>query len=115
MSDYIFNSKLPCGNNIIVAIGSYSGYNQEDAVIINKNSLERGMFNTSYYKVYESFESVNKQKGNRREEEKGATNFFHQFIDRTTLENNNTRKQQQNPIEQCSSFYPTFIFISTTT
>ena len=63
MSEYIYNSKLPCGNNIIVAIGSYSGYNQEDAVIINKNSLERGMFNTSYYKVYESFESVNKQKG----------------------------------------------------
>ena len=69
MSDYIFNSKLPCGNNIIVAIGSYSGYNQEDAVIINKNSLERGMFNTSYYKVYESFESVNKQKG--------TTEFFY--------------------------------------
>ena len=63
MSEYIFNSKLPCGNNIVVAIGSYSGYNQEDSVIINKNSLDRGLFTTSYYKVYEAFESVNKQKG----------------------------------------------------
>ena len=63
MAEYIFNSKLPCGNNIIVAIASYSGYNQEDAVIINKNSLDRGLFNTTYYKVYESMESVNKQKG----------------------------------------------------
>ncbi len=63
MSEYIFNSKLPCGNNIIVAIGSYSGYNQEDAVIINKDSLDRGLFNTTYYKVYEALESINKQKG----------------------------------------------------
>ena len=63
MSEYIYNSKLPCGNNIIVAIASYSGYNQEDSVIINKSSLDRGLFNTSYYKVYESYESVNKKEG----------------------------------------------------
>ena len=37
MSKYIMNADLPCGNNIIVAIGSYSGYNQEDSVIIIEN------------------------------------------------------------------------------
>ena len=61
MSDYIFNSKLPCGNNSYAVVIRVT--TMEDAVIINKNSLERGMFNTSYYKVYESFESVDKQKG----------------------------------------------------
>ncbi len=61
MSDYIFNSKLPCGSNIIVAIASYTGYNQDDSVIINGSSLERGCFNTTYYKMYEAEERTNKK------------------------------------------------------
>ena len=39
----IFNH-LPTGQNAIVAIGSYSGYNQDDSVMINKSALERGLF-----------------------------------------------------------------------
>ena len=61
MSKYIMNADLPSGNNIIVAIGSYSGYNQEDSVIINRNSLDKGLFNTTYYKVYEAEEFRDKQ------------------------------------------------------
>ena len=34
----------------------YSGYNVEDAIIVNEGSLRRGMFNTSYYNVYETHE-----------------------------------------------------------
>jgi len=62
MSKYIMNADLPCGNNIIVALCSYSGYNQEDSVIINRKSLEKGLFNSTYYKVYESSEYRDKQK-----------------------------------------------------
>ncbi len=61
MSDYIFNADLPCGQNIIVAIGTYTGYNQEDSVIINKSSLERGCFVSSYYKVYEAQEIMDRR------------------------------------------------------
>ena len=50
--------KLPYGVNCIVAIASYSGYNQEDAVIINKTSIERGMFNSLYFRSYEDIEEV---------------------------------------------------------
>ena len=50
--------KLPYGCNCVVAIGSYSGYNQEDAVILNKTSVERGMFNTVYFRSYEDSEEL---------------------------------------------------------
>ena len=50
--------KLPYGCNCIVAIGSYSGYNQEDAVILNKSSVQRGMFNTVYFRSYQDSEEV---------------------------------------------------------
>jgi len=61
MNEYIFNNKLPCGKNIIVAIGSFGGYNQEDSVIINNSSLEKGCFITTYYKTYESYEKYDKR------------------------------------------------------
>jgi len=43
---------LPYGENAIVAIAMYSGYNQEDSVILNANSLKRGMFHTTYFHSY---------------------------------------------------------------
>ena len=53
--------KLPYGDNCIVAIACYSGYNQEDAVILNKSSVERGLFNTLYYRSYEDEEEIDAQ------------------------------------------------------
>jgi DNA-directed RNA polymerase II subunit RPB2 len=52
---------IPYGVNAIVAIMSYTGYNVEDAILINKSSLERGMFNTSYFSVYEETEDEEKK------------------------------------------------------
>ena len=54
--DYINHEENPYGVNAIVAIMSYSGYNVEDAVLLNRGSLERGMFATTYYSAYESKE-----------------------------------------------------------
>ena len=34
------------------------GYNQEDAVILNKSSIERGMFQNLYYRSYEDSEEI---------------------------------------------------------
>jgi len=52
--------KLPYGINAIVAICSYTGYNQEDAVIINKSAVDRGLFKSIYYRSYDSSEEISK-------------------------------------------------------
>ncbi|MEA3430007.1 MAG: DNA-directed RNA polymerase subunit B [Nanoarchaeota archaeon] len=42
--------KHPFGQNIIVAIMSYEGYNMEDAIVINRSSIDRGMSRSTYFK-----------------------------------------------------------------
>ncbi len=42
-------NELPSGTTIIVAIMSYTGYNQEDSIIFNKASIERGLFSTTAF------------------------------------------------------------------
>ena len=49
---------LPTGINAVVAIACYSGYNQEDSVIFNKSSMERGLFRSFYFKTYSSMETA---------------------------------------------------------
>mmetsp|Transcript_17523 Transcript_17523/g.34044 ORF Transcript_17523/g.34044 Transcript_17523/m.34044 type:complete len:1071 (-) Transcript_17523:98-3310(-) len=43
---------LPSGLNTIVAIMSYTGFNQEDSLIMNQSSIERGLFKTIIFRVY---------------------------------------------------------------
>ena len=50
----------PYGENAIVAIMCYGGYNVEDAILFNEGSLERGMFRITYYNSYESREENSK-------------------------------------------------------
>ena len=50
----------PYGENAIVAVMCYSGYNVEDAIIVNGGSLARGLFRTTYYNMYEAHEEIEK-------------------------------------------------------
>jgi len=48
--------ELPAGQNAIVAIACYSGYNQEDSVIMNQSSIDRGLFRSLFYRAYTDVE-----------------------------------------------------------
>jgi len=44
LSDWVGYNEIPSGNNLILAIACYTGFNQEDSVIFNRGSIERGVF-----------------------------------------------------------------------
>ena len=52
------NGCLPYGENAIIAIAMYNGYNQDDSLIINKSAVSRGMFGISYYHSYDIGEEM---------------------------------------------------------
>lgn len=54
--EYMHFRELPAGINAIVAIACYSGYNQEDSVIMNQSSIDRGFFRSVFYRSYKDEE-----------------------------------------------------------
>lgn len=48
---------FPPGINAIVAIATYTGYNQEDSVILNETAIQRGFFRSEFYRTYKDQES----------------------------------------------------------
>lgn len=44
--------EMPSGINAIVAIACYGGYNQEDSLIMNQSSIDKGMFRSYFYRTY---------------------------------------------------------------
>lgn len=75
--EYMHFRELPSGINCIVGIATYTGYNQEDSLIMNQSSIDRGLFRSSFFRTYtdeakwtpgaynpltdENFEAPNKQ------------------------------------------------------
>jgi DNA-directed RNA polymerase II subunit RPB2 len=57
---YIHNEEHPYGENVVVAISCYTGYNVEDSILINQGSINRGLFRTTYYSMYETREESSK-------------------------------------------------------
>jgi DNA-directed RNA polymerase II subunit RPB2 len=56
--DHLKFRELPAGQNAIVAIACYSGYNQEDSVIMNQSSIDRGLFRSLFYRTYQAQEKL---------------------------------------------------------
>ena len=89
---------MPSGINVIVAIASYSGYNQEDSVIVNKSAVDRGLFNSTFFRTY------------RNEEKKsylsGEDEIFCQPTSKNTrvLKGSNYSKLQKNGIVKKNTF-----------
>lgn len=57
--------KIPSGSNVIVAIMTHTGYNQEDSLLFNKGSVDRGLFQAT---IYHTEKDEDKQKINGDEE-----------------------------------------------
>lgn len=53
---YISVLEMPIGCNPIVAMACFTGYNQEDSIIINQSAIERGMFRSVFYRTYKTDE-----------------------------------------------------------
>lgn len=51
-SDFLNVNDLPSGQNAIVAIACYGGFNQEDSIIMNQSSIDRGLFRSVFYRTY---------------------------------------------------------------
>ena len=67
MSKFYGAQTMPSGQNVTVAIMTYTGYNQEDSIMINRAALDRGLFRSIFYRTYKDEERKNQSSG---EEEK---------------------------------------------
>ena len=52
LAKYTNSEAMPSGINTVIAIMTKTGFNQEDSVMINKSSLDRGLFTSTYFKSY---------------------------------------------------------------
>ncbi|KAI5180904.1 DNA-directed RNA polymerase II subunit RPB2 [Nematocida sp. AWRm80] len=58
--DFLRFRELPFGQNAMVAIACYTGYNQEDSVVMNRGAVDRGLFRSFFYRTYSDLETRTK-------------------------------------------------------
>ena len=64
--EHLHFRELPAGVNVVVGIMCYTGYNQEDSVIMNQSSIDRGLFRSIFYR---SFKDEEKKQGSLTKED----------------------------------------------
>lgn len=67
-------SELYNGQTAIVAVNVHLGYNQEDSLVMNRASLERGMFRTEHVRSYKA-EVENKESLEKKRKSDDAVHF----------------------------------------
>ena len=101
MSKILNNDNLPCGINAIVAIATYTGFNQEDSIIMNKSAIDRGLFTSTYFRTYK--EQNNKNHSNGEEE----------FFTKPEIDVNKATKPYNYDKLQKDGFTPENTYVST--
>lgn len=71
MNSVLGLDELPAGETVILAITAYSGWAQEDAIIMAQGAIDRGLFRSVIYKTYKLIAKKNNERFARPEVEKG--------------------------------------------
>lgn len=56
MEELMRTTDLPSGQEVVVAICCYTGYNQEDSLLFNRAAIDRGLFRSMLYRTYKDEE-----------------------------------------------------------
>jgi DNA-directed RNA polymerase II subunit RPB2 len=64
-NNYLGEGKMAYGMNIILAIATWSGYNQEDGIVMNYDAIRRGMFRSMAFRSYELYEEDDEKAGTK--------------------------------------------------
>jgi DNA-directed RNA polymerase II subunit RPB2 len=83
---------LPSGINIVLAICCYTGYNQEDSIILNQGSMDRGLFVSTYYRKYLDEERKNHHELQEEKFEKPGKNVIQPKDNYEALDSNGFAK-----------------------
>jgi DNA-directed RNA polymerase II subunit RPB2 len=51
--DFLHFKELSSGCNSIIAIACYTGYNQEDSIMLNQSAIDRGFFRSVFFRTYD--------------------------------------------------------------
>jgi DNA-directed RNA polymerase II subunit RPB2 len=50
-AEFMGFNDMPCGINAVVALMTYTGFNQEDSIIMSQSAIERGLFTITSYRT----------------------------------------------------------------